>query len=122
MRHLTRRSRGSGDPVLFWEKKSANIVTGFEVISRLLRPAPELYVRIKRKGGIMDPEKIIDGLSKELMFSLKAMSKSKNVNEKEVHSRIVKDLCQSLGVFFDLAHEMMPLDFEGDPDKEDIPF
>ena len=70
----------------------------------------------------MDPEKIIDGLSKELMSSLKAMSKSKNVNEKEVHSRIVKNLCQSLGVFFDLANEMMPLDFEGDSDKEDIPF
>jgi hypothetical protein len=70
----------------------------------------------------MEPEKIISGLSKELTSTLKAMSKSKDVNEKEVHSRIVKNLCESLGVFFDLASEMMPLDFAGDSDKEDIPF
>ena len=60
----------------------------------------------------MDPDKIMDGLSKELNAALKAMAKSKDVNEKEVHSRIVKNLCQSLGVFFDFASEMMPLDFD----------
>jgi len=60
----------------------------------------------------MDPDKIMDGLSKELNASLKAMAKAKDVNEKEVHSRIVKNLCQSLGVFFDFASEMMPLDFD----------
>ena len=48
----------------------------------------------------MDPDKIIGGLSKELISELKAMSKAKDVNEKEVHSRIVKNLCESLGVFF----------------------
>jgi len=70
----------------------------------------------------MDPEKIIIGLSKELTSALKAMSKAKDVNEKEVHSRIVKNLCESLSVFFDLASEMMPFDFDGDSDKEEIPF
>ena len=70
----------------------------------------------------MDPEKIMDGLSKELISALKAMSKAKDLNEKEIHSRIVKNLCESLGVFFDLANEMMPLDFDGDLDKEDLPF
>ena len=70
----------------------------------------------------MDPEKIIDGLSRELNFALKAMSKAKDVNEKEVHSRIVKNLCESLGVFFNLASEMMPFGFDGDSDEEDIPF
>ena len=70
----------------------------------------------------MDPEKIILGLSKELTSALKAMSKAKDVNEKEVHSRIVKNLCESLGVFFDLASEMMSFDFDDDSDKEDIPF
>ena len=68
----------------------------------------------------MDPEKIIEGLSKELISELKAMSKVKDVNEKEIHSRIVKNLCGSLGVFFDLASDMMP--FDGDSDAEDIPF
>ncbi len=70
----------------------------------------------------MDTEKIIIGLSKELTSALKAMSKAKDVNEKEVHSRIVKNLCESLGVFFDLVSEMMPFDFDGDSDKEEIPF
>lgn len=70
----------------------------------------------------MDPEKIIDGLSKELISALKSMSKAKDVNEKEVHSRIVKNLCESLGVFFDFANEMMSFDFGGDSDKEDILF
>jgi hypothetical protein len=68
----------------------------------------------------MDPDKIIGGLTKELISELKAMSKVKDVNEKEVHSRIVKNLCDSLGVFFDLASEMMP--FDDDSDAEDIPF
>jgi hypothetical protein len=70
----------------------------------------------------MDPEKIIDGLTKELVAELKAMSKAKNVNEKEAHSRIVKNLCESLGVFFDLAREIMPYDFDDDSDDESIPF
>jgi hypothetical protein len=68
----------------------------------------------------MDPDKIIGGLTKELISELKAMSKVKDVNEKEVHSRIVKNLCESLGVFFDLASEMMP--FGDDTDEGDIPF
>jgi hypothetical protein len=70
----------------------------------------------------MDPEKIIIGLSKELTSELKAMSKAKDINEKEVHSRIVKNLCESLGVFFDLASEMMPFDVDGDSDNQEIPF
>jgi len=70
----------------------------------------------------MDPEKMMSGLSKELISALKAMSKTKDINEKEVYSRIVKNLCQSLGVFFDLASEMMPLDFDDDSENGDIPF
>jgi len=70
----------------------------------------------------MDPDKIMDGLSKELNSVLKAMSKVKDVNEKEVYSRIVKNLCESLGVFLNLASEMMSLDIDDDLEKEDIPF
>lgn len=72
----------------------------------------------------MDPDKIMDGLSKELNSALKAMAKSKDVNEKEAYSRIVKNLCESLGVFLNLASEMM-FDSDGDDDdleKKDIPF
>jgi hypothetical protein len=60
----------------------------------------------------MNPEKIMDGLLKELNLALKAMSKAKDLDEKEAHSRIVKNLCESLGVFLNLASEMMPFDFD----------
>jgi len=69
----------------------------------------------------MDPEKIMDNLSKELNVAIKAMAKAKDVNEKEVHSRIVKNLCDSLGVFFNLASEMMGFD-PGDALENDTPF
>jgi len=70
----------------------------------------------------MDPDKIMDGLSNELNSALKAMAKAKDVNEKEVYSRIVKNLCESLGVFFNLASEMMPFNSDDDLENEDIPF
>ena len=70
----------------------------------------------------MDPDKIMNGLSNELYSALKTMSKTKDVNEKEAYSRIVKNLCESLGVFFDAASEMMSLDSDDDIEKEDIPF
>ncbi len=74
----------------------------------------------------MDLDKIMDDLTKEIAVSLKAMSKTKDLEKKEAHSRIVKNLCKSLGVFFDLGGEMMPFDLDDDmdddSDDEDIPF
>lgn len=70
----------------------------------------------------MDLDKIVDGLSKEITSSLKAFSKTKDLNDKESYSRIVKNLCDSLGVFLDLESEMMPFDFDDDLKKDDIPF
>ena len=70
----------------------------------------------------MDPDKIIDGLTKELAAELKIMSKTKDIDAKETHSRIIKNLCQSLGVFFDLMSEMMPYEPDDDLNNEDIPF
>ncbi|WP_020586733.1 hypothetical protein [Desulfobacter curvatus] len=70
----------------------------------------------------MDPDVIMTGLTKELAAELKTMSKTKDLNEKEAHSRIIKNLCQSLGVFFDLMNEMMPFDPDDDLDDEGIPF
>jgi hypothetical protein len=58
----------------------------------------------------MDPEKIMNGLFKELNVALKDMSKSKTVEEKLAHSQVVKNLCESVGVFLDLASDMMPFD------------
>lgn len=74
-------------------------------------------------------EKIMDGLSKEIGSVLKAMSKTKDVNEKETYSRILKNLCDSLNGFLTLATEMMPYDYDdyddiggNDIDNEGIPF
>jgi hypothetical protein len=58
----------------------------------------------------MDPEKIMNGLFKELNVALKDMSKSKTVEEKLAHSQVVKNLCESVGVFLDLASDVMPFD------------
>jgi hypothetical protein len=60
----------------------------------------------------MDPEKMMDGLLKELGVALNAMSKAKTVEEKVAYSQVVKNLCESLGVFLDLANSMMAPDFD----------
>jgi hypothetical protein len=71
----------------------------------------------------VDPDQLMEGLSKEINSALKAMAKTKDLNEKEVYSRIIKNLCKSQGVFLKLASEMMSYDFDDDEiDKEDIPF
>jgi len=58
----------------------------------------------------MDPEKIMNGLFKELNVALKDMSKSKTVEAKLAHSQVVKNLCESIGVFLDLASDLMPFE------------
>ena len=61
----------------------------------------------KGNGTVIDPDKLMEGLTEELGAALKAMRKAKDINEKETYSRIVKNLSKSLGVFFDLLSEMM---------------
>lgn len=72
----------------------------------------------------MDPDTIMDGLAKELSAVMKAMSKTKDLNEKEAYSRIIKNLCEAQGVYLRLASEMMAVDPYDDyeDDEEDIPF
>jgi len=55
----------------------------------------------------VNPEIIIENLMKELDSTLKAMSKAKKVEEKLVHSKIVKNLSASLGIFLNLANTMI---------------
>ncbi len=58
----------------------------------------------------MNPEKIIEGLFKELDSAIKTMSKTKTAEEKVIHSQIVKNLCESLGVFLNAAQNAMDTD------------
>ncbi len=60
----------------------------------------------------MDPDNIMNDLSKEIENSLKALSEASSLEEKLSHSKIVENLCNSLGVFLNLATEMLPFDFE----------
>ncbi len=66
----------------------------------------------------MDPEKIMNGISKEIVTALKAMEKVKTPEEKRMYSETVKNLCDSLGVFLNLLSDMAPYDDEEEP----IPF
>ena len=67
----------------------------------------------------MDPDKIMSDISKEILTALKTMAKAKTPEEKLIHSEIVKNLCDSLGVFLGLISDMALYD---DDDDESIPF
>jgi hypothetical protein len=66
----------------------------------------------------MDPEKIMTGISKEIYTALKEMEKAKTPEEKLTHSKTVKNLCESLGVFLNLISDMNLYD----DDDDAIPF
>jgi hypothetical protein len=81
-------------------------------------PLFQEHAPIKKEGKkIMDPEKLMDELSKELSASLKAMSKAKTAEEKKLYSEVVKNLSDSLGVFLGLISDMM-MDYDLDDFKE----
>jgi hypothetical protein len=69
----------------------------------------------------MEVDRVMDGLMKELGVAIKAMGKAKKMDEKEAYSRIVKNLSESLGVFLDVANEMMMFNDE-DPEEDDMHF
>jgi hypothetical protein len=60
----------------------------------------------------MDPEKLMESIFKEINAALKAMEKAKTPEEKRVYSEIVKNLCESLGVFLNLIADMAEFDDE----------
>ena len=66
----------------------------------------------------MDPEKIMNGISKEIFSALETMEKAKTSEEKLMCSEIIKNLCNSLEVFLGLIGEIGPYDDENEP----IPF
>ena len=59
---------------------------------------------------MMETERLMDGLSREIMTALQSMQKAKTVEEKVAYSQIVKNLCESLNVFLNLASDMMSYD------------
>ena len=67
----------------------------------------------------MDPEKLMEALSKELDETLQAMAMAKTLEEKREYSEIVNNLSQSLGMFLKLASDMIGLDFDDFDDYDD---
>jgi hypothetical protein len=66
----------------------------------------------------MDPEKMMNDISREIDVALNAMGKAKTPEEKLTHSETVKNLCESLGVFLNVMTGMAPYDDDG----ESFPF
>ena len=64
----------------------------------------------------------MDGVSKEWSRALEAMAKTKNLDEKETYRRIVKNRCESLGVFLNLVSDMVPFECDDHSAEEDLPF
>ncbi len=62
----------------------------------------------------MDPEQIMDDLSRELTETLKKMRKAKTAEEQLAYSQVVKNLSESMGVFLRLISDMMGMDFDDD--------
>ena len=60
----------------------------------------------------MDPEFLIKGMVNELQKALKAMDKAKSLEEKREYSLIIKNLSQSLSVFFSMAADFMGFEEE----------
>ncbi|MDD5758621.1 MAG: hypothetical protein PHI06_06020 [Desulfobulbaceae bacterium] len=59
---------------------------------------------------MVEPERLMDGLSSEIMSTLQSMQKAKTLDEKMAYSKIVKNLCKSMSVFLNLANDMMGYD------------
>ena len=62
----------------------------------------------------MDPEQIMDDLSRELTETLKKMRKARTAEEKLAYSQVVKNLSESMGVFLRLVSDMVGMDFDED--------
>ena len=54
----------------------------------------------------MNPDKVMEGIGKELEANLKAMSKAKTAEEKVAYSQVVRNLSESMGIFLSLACEV----------------
>jgi len=62
----------------------------------------------------MEPDKLMEGISKEMSAALKNISKAQSAEEKLMYSEIVKNLSESLGVFISLVSEMAYMEDDGE--------
>ena len=67
----------------------------------------------------MNPEEIMEYLIEELHGALVNMSKAKKLEAKKQYSEIVKNLSESLGVFFNVANNLMLEDIDEEFDEDE---
>ena len=67
----------------------------------------------------MKPDKIMDGISEQIMTSIREMGNANTTDEKLKHSKIIKNLCNSLDVFFGFMNDISAYDDDDDEDGED---
>lgn len=65
---------------------------------------------------MFDPEKIMDSLGTVIEKNIKELSKVKDLEQRKIQSEVIKNLCSSLGVFFDFIATTMDVGMMGAPD------
>ena len=66
----------------------------------------------------MEPDKLMTDISQEISAALKNMGQARTPEEKIMYSEIVKNLCESLGVFLRLVSEMGDMPMYDDDDAD----
>lgn len=67
----------------------------------------------------MNPEKIMEGISKQLEDAIKDMSKAKTIEDKVAYSEIIENLSEALGVFLEMASNMLDYGLDDSDDDEE---
>ena len=62
----------------------------------------------------MDPDKMMDGILKEINTTLKQMAKAKKAEDKLIYSKTLKNLCVSFGEIIKAVTSTLPTMFDDD--------
>jgi hypothetical protein len=76
-------------------------------------------VNNKKGDTLMNPEKIMEGISKQLEDAIKDMSKAKTIEDKVAYSEIIENLSEALGVFLEMASNMLDYGLDDSDDDEE---
>ena len=68
---------------------------------------------------MIDPGDVLDPMLAEVKRVLLEMKKTKDLGQRKMQSEIVKNLCESLGVFFDTMASAMAGDIPDFLDEDD---
>jgi hypothetical protein len=99
----------------FWDRSSAAAANGSR---SSLRPDLNFGVGKERKP-MFDPTEAIEKLQAEIDRTIKEFSKARNTEEKLKLSEVLKNLTQSLNVYFDFLSTVIDSELDRFDDEED---